>query len=121
MLTYRRYGEKWSGIMNISIISVDAHNTNPFYDPRTCRNGGGYYQPDVTISLSNGGTIAIQDTSCGDFGDRYSAQYISRKGNVLATCDVDFVDDRDGQFDTDFDRFPALVALIRRQTGYALA
>lgn len=119
-LTYRHNGEKGHDSMNITIINIDSRNTNPFYSPDTCCDGGGYYQPDVTISLSNGGKIAIQDTSCGDFGDRYTAQYISRKGNVLATCNVDFVS-RDTRFDTNFDRFPALTDFIRRQTGYALA
>lgn len=106
--------------MNITITDIATRNTNPFYDQNKCHNGGGYYQPDVTISLSNGGKIAIQDTSCGDFGDRYTAQYISRKGNVLANCNVDFVS-HDARFDTTFDRFPALTDFIRRQTGYALS
>ena len=48
-------------------------NLNPFYDPDTCNNGGGYWQPQGGAFLYIGRhpvVVEISDTSCGDFGTR---------------------------------------------------
>ena len=47
---------------------------NPFADPRKANNGGGYSQPRIDFTL-RGITGFINDTSCGDFGDRVEIVY----------------------------------------------
>ena len=52
---------------------------DPCYNPDTANNGGGYWQPygDCTITLSDGTmlTAKLDDTSCGDFGDRWMLSF----------------------------------------------
>ncbi len=45
--------------------------TNPFYDPSRSRNGGGYHQPKYGF-LFGAWCGTFHDTSCGDFGTRYT-------------------------------------------------
>lgn len=51
-----------------------AWESNPFANPRTANNGGGYSQPEgwAVVSLADGRTITIaySDMSAGDFGTR---------------------------------------------------
>ena len=42
---------------------------NPFANPRKTNNGGGYFQPRIEFTFK-GKKGFINDTSCGDFGDR---------------------------------------------------
>lgn len=51
------------------IVSVEEQN--PFFDISKSRNGGGYHQPLITFTF-NGKTGFIDDSSCGDFGERFS-------------------------------------------------
>ena len=60
----------------MKVISVYGVNANPFYSPSKSNNGGGYWQPCgvALISLDDGElvTVDVDNTSCGDFGYRYS-------------------------------------------------
>lgn len=47
---------------------------NPFADPKKASNGGGYFQPRIDFTL-RGIKGFINDTSCGDFGDRIEIVY----------------------------------------------
>jgi hypothetical protein len=47
---------------------------NPFVNPRKANNGGGYSQPLIEFTL-RGIKGCINDTSCGDFGDRITITY----------------------------------------------
>ena len=47
---------------------------NPFADPRKANNGGGYLQPRIDFTF-RGIKGFINDTSCGDFGDRIQIVY----------------------------------------------
>ncbi len=47
---------------------------NPYADPRKANNGGGYSQPRIDFTL-RGIKGCINDTSCGDFGDRVEIVY----------------------------------------------
>lgn len=47
---------------------INAHETG-HYDPRTCRNGGGYWNFKGSLKVKNL-TIAVEDESCSDFGSR---------------------------------------------------
>ena len=51
---------------------------NPFANPRKANNGGGYSQPRIDFTL-RGIKGCINDTSCGDFGDRVEIVYGNKK------------------------------------------
>jgi len=61
-------------------------NTNPFYDERNSRNGGGYVQPTTVCRNSTGYTMTIDDTSCGDFGRRVNVVLQDPSGYPIATA-----------------------------------
>ena len=53
------------------LVILREEETNPYYDPRKSRNGGGYHQPLYEFEYGAWeGTF--RDTSCGDFGTRYT-------------------------------------------------
>lgn len=54
----------------MKIINIAETNMNEYYDPRNCHDGGGYYQPRIVIDFDDGIRVVINDTSCGDFGNR---------------------------------------------------
>ena len=59
--------------MSIKILSAWGEEMNPFADPETANNGGGYLQPSGgVVAEVNGLTVKVElsDTSCGDFGRR---------------------------------------------------
>lgn len=60
----------------MEVISVYGVNANPFFSASKANNGGGYWQPCgvALISLDDGKlvTVDVDNTSCGDFGCRYS-------------------------------------------------
>lgn len=58
--------------MKLKIINIIEEEQNPFYDKDRSNNGGGYHQPLIKITLNNGVTWEVDDTSCGDFGDRFT-------------------------------------------------
>lgn len=58
---------------NLQITDYSWVETNENYDPDRANNGGGYSQPDYSISFSDGVSVKISDTSCGEFGSRISA------------------------------------------------
>lgn len=66
---------------------------DPCFNSDTCRNGGGYWQPygSCTVVLESGANLHAEyaDTSCGDFGDRWTLVF-SRDGVEYAFCE-DFV------------------------------
>lgn len=50
---------------------IKKEQTNPFYDESKSNNGGGYYQPCYEFQFGNW-IGRYDDTSCGDFGVRWS-------------------------------------------------
>lgn len=61
--------------MIVNLISVTGWETGN-YDAERCNNGGAYWQYAGAVTLSADGqhiSIEIEDTSCGDFGQRWSA------------------------------------------------
>ncbi len=55
------------------VESVWGLPTNPFYDPRKVRNGGGYWQySGGALFLGRERTLVMEvsDTSCGEYGTR---------------------------------------------------
>lgn len=64
----------------MKITSVKEIELNEFFDPRRSFDGGGYHQPEYTISFDDGGELLIQDTSCGAFGDRIYIEYVASNG-----------------------------------------
>ena len=59
---------------------------NDHFNPRFSRNGGGYHQPYLEWEFDYDGShyrFIIDDTSCGDFGERYSKSLIKIDGDKL--------------------------------------
>lgn len=58
----------------MEVVSFWGCETNPYANPETAGDGGGYFQPSggCLLQLSNGEEIIIEydDNSCGDFGTR---------------------------------------------------
>lgn len=86
-------------LLNCEMVRDDEQNEH--YDVRTSNNGGGYHQPfrvwdlmileDETVVKYR---FTYDDTSCGDFGDRYSKRLqrmsFDEKGNGKVEIIGDF-------------------------------
>ena len=70
--------------MEIKNVSAEF---NPCYDPSRSNNGGGYWQPcgTCTVVLEDGSTMSATyaDTSCGDFGERWYAEFVTGDGEAF--------------------------------------
>lgn len=58
-----------------NIVLIEQEELNPVVDSRRACNGGGYSQPRKVFSFERNGkpyTLTYTDTSCGEFGARYS-------------------------------------------------
>lgn len=56
---------------------IECQELNSFVDVDKANNGGGYSQPKITYSgyFNNRSiVVTITDTSCGEFGSRYSVE-----------------------------------------------
>lgn len=82
---------------------------NQQYNPSTCNNGGGYWQPygTLVVKLDSGETLFIEydDTSCGDFGERWSTvihhndtEYIFCENDISSYCNYDNDADNDNNW-----------------------
>lgn len=78
------------------IKELDYDNLNPYEDCRFSSNGGGYNQFSQTFDI-NGCVLIYEDTSCGQFGDRYSTEM---GGYVYSYNGVDNLDDDDKEWST---------------------
>lgn len=60
---------------------------NEFADPRFANNGGGYHQPQFVVTSDKlpDWVLTLQDTSCGEFGTRYSAE-LTLHGEIVAVA-----------------------------------
>lgn len=86
----------------------------PDYDPRFSNNGGSYYQPTYKVTFEDGSHITIEDTSCGDFGDRIFVEAVL-SGKVYAAYYGSMVDDECSEFTSE--AIPYL-EIVRDETGY---
>jgi hypothetical protein len=57
---------------NFKISKIEEQN--PYVDSSKSINGGGYSQPFIEFTF-NGVKGSITDTSCGEFGDRFSVEF----------------------------------------------
>lgn len=71
---------------NMEIKNIQA-DFNPCYEAGKANNGGGYWQPygTCTVTLEDGATMSAtyEDTSCGDFGDRWYAEFTTGDGEAF--------------------------------------
>lgn len=104
------------------ITNINKVETNPFADRDKSFDGGGYAQPEITLTLENGGKVVISDSSCGAFGVRYSAEYTDADGVKLASYFFDGVKPfgEDIEESGDFYRFPDVAAAVKAAAGYNL-
>lgn len=63
---------------NEMIRILEQIETNPYYNPKKSSNGGGYSHPEITFEF-NGIVGTFHDTSCGDFGTRFTVQWDGKK------------------------------------------
>lgn len=98
--------------MHISSIVCD----RPDYDPRFSHDGGSYDQPTYGIEFDDGSTITIEDTSCGDFGDRILVSAIL-SGQTFQVYYGSMVDDEYSEFTED--TIPYLES-VRSEIGYLI-
>jgi len=93
---------------------IDWVEQNPFADPRKANNGGGYSQPRIDFTL-RGIKGFINDTSCGDFGDRVEIVY-GNKEYYLDSVSKEYIEYSDFSKYKDNDR--QAVKEIEKHTGY---
>lgn len=60
--------------MKSSFEILEVREQNPNADVEKSLNGGGYSQPFIKF-IFNGIKGSIQDTSCGEFGERYFVKF----------------------------------------------
>lgn len=76
--------------MDARMISFWGCETNPYANPDTENNGGGYSQPSggILVALENGEylTVTVDDMSCGDFGSRIGWDIDSSDGRRWGGC-----------------------------------
>ena len=66
------------------LVILREEETNPYYDPRKSRNGGGYHQPQYDFKYGKW-TGTFYDSSCGDFGTRYGLSISDGKRRFSAS------------------------------------
>ena len=57
---------------------LNSVETNEFFNIEKSNNGGGYSQPKITFEYG-GITGVYHDTSCGDFGTRFTVEWNGKK------------------------------------------
>lgn len=85
-------------------MTIKEEETNEYYDPDKSRNGGGYHQPLITVTLVSGIRIAILDTSCGEFGARVDIT-MSMDDTRFGYCSIDSMNgyELESTFDKDIE------------------
>lgn len=85
---------------------------NPFVEPTKANNGGGYSQPRIAFTYK-GVKGFINDSSCGEFGERLEIVY----GEKSYYCD--FVSQKNLEY-SDFSKYKDndIVKKIKDNTGY---
>ena len=89
---------------------------NPFVDLRKANNGGGYSQPRIDFTF-RGKKGFINDTSCGDFGDRIQIVY-GNKEYFIDSVSRDYTEYSTFTKSKQSDR--QVVKEIKKHTGYKI-
>ena len=85
-----------------NIILIEEREQNDFFDKRKQNNGGGYHQPFKKYSFEYNNktyTLVYDDTSCGDFGCRYSVSIYNQDNKTIYDFSVDRVSNREEELD----------------------
>jgi hypothetical protein len=110
------WNEKGGKKMKKEFKIIDWVEQNPFVDPTRSNNGGGYSQPRIDFTYK-GKKGFINDSSCGEFGERLEIVY----GDKVYYCD--FVSQKNLEY-SDFSKYKhndrQAVKEIRNQTGYKI-
>lgn len=81
--------------LQMDIKLIERKEQNPFADARFCNNGGGYFQPYILKEIYFRGEkyyFELNDSSCGDFGYRYSKILYDKNKKMLAEYYINEVD-----------------------------
>ena len=78
-------------------VSIISYEVSPSFDPRFARNGGGYEQPTIEGEISWDGCdepmeFVIDDTSCGEFGSRYSVSIFGGPAELCGQYSTNGID-----------------------------
>ena len=90
---------------------------NPFYNPETASNGGGYNQPYIEVWLEGDRRFVIDDTSCGDFGSRVHARLENADRESLRVANWGTMEPENNYSSFTAGDIP-LLDCIHRLTGY---
>lgn len=85
-----------------NIILLEEKEQNDFFNPEKSCNGGGYHQPFKKYSFEYNNqnfTLVYDDTSCGDFGCRYSVSIYNQDNKTIYDFSVDRVSNREDELD----------------------
>jgi hypothetical protein len=103
---------------HLNLILVHAEQGNPHYDPDTANNGGGYDQPQLVYEdEENSIEVVVDDSSCGDFGERYNIT-ILRNGKCIFCAVRDEMDSWREYVSKITDDIRQLVEEVEMQIGY---
>lgn len=103
---------------HLNLVLVHAEQGNPYYDPETANNGGGYDQPQLVYEdTANCVEVIVDDSSCGDFGERYDVTIL--KDGKCIFCAVRDTMDEWREYTTKItDEIRSLVEEVEMQIGY---
>ena len=85
-----------------NIVLLEEKEQNSFFDERKQNNGGGYHQPLMKYSFeydNKNFTLVYDNTSCGDFGCRYSVSIYNQDNKTIYYYNVDRVSNREEELD----------------------
>ena len=103
---------------SLNLILVHAEQGNPYYDPDTANNGGGYDQPQLVYEdTANGIEVVVDDSSCGDFGERYDVTVL-KDGKCIFCAVRDEMDSWREYVSKITDDIRLLIEEIEMQIGY---
>ena len=87
---------------DIKLIILEEIEQNPSIDINRCSTGGGYFQPHIegVIKFKNKSLqFVLNDTSCGDFGNRFTLDIYNRN-QIIYSNSVDEVGKWIGDYNT---------------------
>lgn len=105
----------------MKILKIERTETNPFANPATANNGGGYFQPETVVLFDDGSSVDILDKSCGDFGTRIYAVYRDANGEEIGSCNYgSMLRDDEWYSDLRYSDHKEMFDLVEQETGYQL-
>ena len=103
----------------LTIFIVSWKETNEHYDSSRSSNGGGYSQPEIVLSFSDGTMVTIYDMSCGEYGGRVSVS-IRWQGEKYGAYYGSMLREEEESSDISFERWSLHLMMIEEKLGYKI-